>query len=70
METKMETKMECCSFCGKFIDDVLCLIAGPDVNICDECVMLSVEIVNEHKLKADAQAITEMRFNEMWGTDI
>ena len=27
-----------CSFCGKRHDEVNKLIAGPDVNICDECV--------------------------------
>lgn len=36
-----------CSFCGKPQDQVKRLIAGPDVYICDECVDLCVEIINE-----------------------
>lgn len=36
-----------CSFCGKRHDEVNKLIAGPDVNICDECVNLCSEIVAE-----------------------
>lgn len=36
-----------CSFCGKRHDEVNKLIAGPDVNICDECVNLCGEIVAE-----------------------
>lgn len=41
-----------CSFCGKESKDVRKLIAGPDsVHICDECVALCKEIIEE-----DAQA--------------
>ena len=36
-----------CSFCGKSQDDVEKLIAGPDVYICDECIELCNEIVDE-----------------------
>ena len=38
-----------CSFCGKRHDEVNKLIAGPDVNICDECVNLCGEIVAEDR---------------------
>ena len=38
-----------CSFCGKRHDEVNKLIAGPDVNICDECVGLCAEIVAEDR---------------------
>lgn len=34
-----------CSFCGKSQDQVIKLIAGPDVFICDECIKLCTEIV-------------------------
>jgi ATP-dependent Clp protease ATP-binding subunit ClpX len=34
-----------CSFCGKTQDQVIKLIAGPDVFICDECIKLCTEIV-------------------------
>jgi phosphohistidine phosphatase len=40
-----EKKDHSCSFCGKRHDEVAKLIAGPDVNICDECVDLCHEIV-------------------------
>ena len=36
-----------CSFCGKSADEVKKLIAGPNVNICDECVGLCVQIVDD-----------------------
>lgn len=38
-----------CSFCGKNLDEILILIAGPDVYICDECVDICAEIVNENR---------------------
>ncbi len=40
-----------CSFCGKRHDEVNKLIAGPDVNICDECVRLCNEIVAEDRAR-------------------
>ena len=39
-----------CSFCGKTQDQVKKLIAGPDVFICDECVELCNEILDEEFL--------------------
>jgi len=36
-----------CSFCGKFQDQVKRLIAGPGVYICDECIELCSEIIDE-----------------------
>ena len=36
-----------CSFCGKSQHDVRKLIAGPGVHICDECVGLCTDIVDE-----------------------
>ena len=36
-----------CSFCGKTQDQVKKLIAGPEVYICDECVELCNEILDE-----------------------
>jgi ATP-dependent Clp protease ATP-binding subunit ClpX len=37
-----------CSFCGKTQGQVVLLITGPGVNICDDCVGLCVDIVFEH----------------------
>jgi ATP-dependent Clp protease ATP-binding subunit ClpX len=36
-----------CSFCGKYQDQVKRLIAGPGVYICDECIELCSEIIDE-----------------------
>lgn len=39
-----------CSFCGKDKDDVRCLLAGLETQclICDACVRLCAEILNEN----------------------
>lgn len=36
-----------CSFCGKYQEQVRRIIAGPGVYICDECVELCKEIIEE-----------------------
>ncbi len=36
-----------CSFCGKMQQEVRRIVAGPGVYICDECVELCMEIVND-----------------------
>ena len=41
-----------CSFCGKTQDQVKKLIAGPEVFICDECVELCNEILDEEFFEA------------------
>ena len=48
-----------CSFCGKSQKQVKKLIAGPGVYICDECIDLCNEIIEEEL--ADS---TELRFDE------
>lgn len=45
-----------CSFCGKSQEQVRKLIAGPGVYICDECVELCNEILDEELLDANAAA--------------
>jgi hypothetical protein len=52
-----------CSFCGKSQHDVRKLIAGPAVYICDECVELCTDIVDEQLLRlidGDAQSAAAM----------
>jgi ATP-dependent Clp protease ATP-binding subunit ClpX len=49
-----------CSFCGKSQKQVKKLIAGPGVYICDECIDLCNEIIEEEL--ADS---TEVRFDEL-----
>lgn len=54
-----------CSFCGKQRSEVKKLIAGPNVYICNECVELCREIVQEDMLKAregeEAEAAESLR---------
>lgn len=42
-----ETKQLKCSFCGKPQSQVRRLVAGPDVYICDECIELCADIIDE-----------------------
>ena len=42
-----DQKQLCCSFCGKPQDKVRRLIAGPNVYICDECIELCMDIIDE-----------------------
>ena len=51
-----------CSFCGKNQDQVKRLIAGPGVYICDECIDLCSEIIQDEFLSIDEilnQVITD-----------
>ncbi|WDV46251.1 ATP-dependent Clp protease ATP-binding subunit ClpX [Clostridiaceae bacterium M8S5] len=45
--SKYNDKQLKCSFCGKSQDQVRRLIAGPNVYICDECILLCQEIIDE-----------------------
>ena len=39
--------MHRCSFCGKTQDQVRRLVAGPNVYICNECILLCQEIISD-----------------------
>ncbi len=43
----------CCSFCGKTQDEVVQLIAGPGVFICNECVGLCEQILHSNAAEAN-----------------
>ena len=49
-----------CSFCGKSQKQVKRLIAGPGVYICDECIDLCNEIIEEELTDS-----SEIRFEEL-----
>lgn len=49
-----------CSFCGKNQEQVRKLVAGPGVYICDECIVLCTEIVEEELGSEDAMEFTEI----------
>ncbi|WP_303708654.1 ClpX C4-type zinc finger protein, partial [Microbacterium paraoxydans] len=48
-----------CSFCGKSQKQVQQLIAGPGVYICDECVELCNEIIEERMAESSAEGVAE-----------
>ena len=50
-----------CSFCGKSQKQVQQLIAGPGVYICDECVELCNEIIEERLAEAGAEEASRSR---------
>lgn len=47
MASELEKKELNCSFCGKSQHEVIKLIAGPTVFICNECIALCVDIIKE-----------------------
>lgn len=49
-----------CSFCGKDQDQVKKLVAGSGVYICNECIELCSEIVEEELAQNISEAITEL----------
>ncbi|HDA1651234.1 TPA: ATP-dependent Clp protease ATP-binding subunit ClpX [Staphylococcus aureus] len=49
-----------CSFCGKDQDQVKKLVAGSGVYICNECIELCSEIVEEELAQNTSEAITEL----------
>ena len=56
MENKDNNKLSC-TFCGKGQEDVRKLIAGPSVYICDECVDLCNDIIEEEVKAEDEQVL-------------
>ncbi len=48
-----------CSFCGKSQKQVQQLIAGPGVYICDECVELCNEIIEERMAESSGDGVAE-----------
>lgn len=55
MSPKYDSHLKC-SFCGKSQEQVRKLIAGPGVYICDECVDLCNEILDEELLESNSAA--------------
>lgn len=40
-----------CSFCGKSQNEAFCLISGPSVLICDECVEMCRDMVGRNRME-------------------
>ncbi|WP_426457174.1 ATP-dependent Clp protease ATP-binding subunit ClpX [Staphylococcus cohnii] len=49
-----------CSFCGKDQDQVKKLVAGSGVYICNECIELCSEIVEEELAQTESEGLTEL----------
>ena len=58
-----------CSFCGKSQDQVRKLIAGPGVYICDECIDLCNEILDEELLDNQANTNNSPQVKKKLQTD-
>jgi ATP-dependent Clp protease ATP-binding subunit ClpX len=58
MENKDSNKLSC-TFCGKGQEEVRKLIAGPSVYICDECVDLCNDIIEE-EVKAEDEEVLDV----------
>lgn len=58
--SRFDDKQLKCSFCGKSQDQVRRLIAGPNVYICDECIELCQEIIEE-----EFEENLELEMNEL-----
>ncbi len=58
-----------CSFCGKSQDQVRKLIAGPGVYICDECIDLCNEILDEELLDNQANTNNTTQVKKKLQTD-
>ncbi len=54
-----------CSFCGKSQKQVKKLIAGPGVYICDECIDLCNEIIEEELAEP-----TEFKWDSVWASSV
>jgi len=50
-----------CSFCGKSQNEVKKLIAGPGVYICDECIDLCTDIIEEEKDREDSGSSAQFK---------
>ena len=50
----------CCSFCGKSQNDVKKLIAGPGVYVCNECIDICNEIINDDEQTESSAARTTL----------
>lgn len=58
---KSSDKLLYCSFCGKSQHEVIKLIAGPQVFICNECIALCGDIIRE---EASSSNVTEVQLSE------
>lgn len=53
-------KLKRCSFCGKTNDQVRRMVAGPNVQICNECILLCQEIISDDMGREKVVAASEI----------
>ncbi|MEG2253556.1 MAG: ATP-dependent Clp protease ATP-binding subunit ClpX, partial [Clostridia bacterium] len=53
-------KLKRCSFCGKTSEQVRRMVAGPNVQICNECILLCQEIISDDFAPTDTIAVAEI----------
>jgi len=51
MKPKQNKSLSECTFCGEIEVNRKFMVIGPQVNICDECVFLCVDILAERGIK-------------------
>ena len=51
MTNKLQTTNHCCDFCGKSKEDVEKLIVGEHAAICNDCITLCVDILEDEKFR-------------------
>ncbi|MDH5517852.1 MAG: ATP-dependent Clp protease ATP-binding subunit ClpX [Gammaproteobacteria bacterium] len=59
-ENQDSGKLLYCSFCGKSQNEVKKLIAGPSVFVCDECVELCNDIIQEELQEQSTEAVDKL----------
>lgn len=65
MAKKQSEKNVKCSFCGKSQDTVKKIVAGPGVYICDECISLCKNIIEEDYIEDDEIGYTIEEANDL-----
>ena len=56
-----------CNFCGKSEGKVFRMVAGPAVYICNQCVLLCVDVLLQDIVKDNAVLRAAIRDLEVWG---
>lgn len=59
--TRRRERLFICSFCGKNSNQVDCIVTGPDVYICNECVKSASEIIKEDMTRRALVAKSRIR---------
>jgi ATP-dependent Clp protease ATP-binding subunit ClpX len=54
-------KKSTCSFCGKLQDEVRRLVEGPNVNICDECVLLCNTLLTDESEGEKIRHVSDLK---------